>query len=317
MNATLSLSCDHGSLRWRSHRALIASSSKSKWRFDCSIFCLADISESACKRTAELGSRMVTSIFRQLARALLPDTWRTTLSGAIPRYSRLSQGSGTGLYFDSGPGNSAYRTGANELPVQVALARYLRAGDVFYDIGANVGFFTVIGARLVGPTGAVYAFEPVKQNARFVRRNAQRNGFGNVTVIPKAVSDRTGRASLYLAEYAGGAVLSVAAPPPDLKGTVCVDAVSIDDSCATGKLPAPSVVKIDVEGAELHVLNGMRRTLVNATPVVIFELDDRTKDALAKKQAACEDLLRSLGYSVERIEDSYTCLLYTLRAHET
>jgi len=248
---------------------------------------------------------MATSVLRELARFFLPDAWRARCAGPFWRYGRMLQGPGTGLYFDSGSGNPAYRTGANELPVQALLAKYLRPGDVLFDIGANVGFFTVIGARLVGPTGAVYAFEPVDEMAAFVQRNAARNGYANVTVIPKAVSDRSGQDTLFLAHYAGGAALSVAAPPPDLKGTILVDVVSMDDLCATGELKPPSVVKIDVEGAELHVLIGMQRTLLKSQPILIFELDDRSEVALGQKQAKCEHLLHSLGYSVERIEDSY------------
>jgi FkbM family methyltransferase len=217
----------------------------------------------------------------------------------------MFEGPGTGLYFDSGPGNPAYRSGTNELPVQKLLAKHLRSGDVFYDIGANVGFFSVICARLVGPEGAVYAFEPVTANANYIQKNASRNGIRNVTIIRKAVSDKCGVGSLFLAEYSGGAVLNVAAPPPDLKGTVAVDVVSIDSLVATGTLKPPNVIKIDVEGAELHVLHGMRRTLLSSRPIVILEFDDCSETGLRQKETTCAAFLRTLDYAVERLENSY------------
>ena len=89
-------------------------------------------------------------------------------------------GVASGLKFNSGPASAAYALGRNERPVQEALATYLQPGDVFYDVGANVGFFTIVGAKLVGTAGRVYAFEPVAANAGQVHHNAAINGFEHV-----------------------------------------------------------------------------------------------------------------------------------------
>ena len=124
-------------------------------------------------------------------------------------------GPGRGLHFDPGPSNADYASGDNELPVQQALVDHLRPGAVFYDVGANVGFLTVLGARLVGPHGAVYAFEPVASNALYVHRNAEANRFAQVQVLEKAVSNRNGRGDLNLAKYSGGAALASVEAPPD------------------------------------------------------------------------------------------------------
>ncbi len=83
-------------------------------------------------------------------------------------------------------------------------AQYLKPGDIFYDIGANVGFFTVVAAKLVGASGKVYAFEPEAVNAATLRHNAQINKFAHVTAIEKAVSRTTGQAELLLSDYCGG-----------------------------------------------------------------------------------------------------------------
>jgi FkbM family methyltransferase len=225
--------------------------------------------------------------------------WRT------PRGPRvISAGVGIGLTFDPGPSNPAYGVGDNELPVQNALATHLRPGDVFYDIGANVGYFTVIGARLVGPSGHVYAFEPASESAEFVRRNADRNGFSNVTIVQKAVSDTTGRGELVIVEYSGGAALSTATPVAD-GARVAVDLITIDEFVSEPAVLPPTTVKIDVEGVELEVLRGMADTIREHRPTIVCEIDDETQSAFDEKYRACLDFVRAVGYEVTSLEDSY------------
>lgn len=222
-----------------------------------------------------------------------------------PRDKFIREGVGTGLRFNAAHGNPDYLNGDNELPVQQALAANLHPGDVFYDIGANVGFFTVIGASLVTAQGQVIAFEPVTENAAAVRHNCQLNDFNQVQVNEVAVSNETGRTELRLAHYAGGAALASADPPPDLKGVITVPVITVDELITKRQLPPPAVVKIDVEGAEVNVLRGMRDTLRQYRPVVIYELDDGDAQKLAKKAKLCQDFLQAADYQIRRLEDSY------------
>ena len=105
----------------------------------------------------------------------------------------ISHGIGAGLKFNAGGANPGYALGTSEPPVQDALARLVKPGDVAYDIGANVGFFTVLLGRLVGPTGAVAAFEPLPPTAEALRKNAALNGFVHVTVFAHAVGRAAAR----------------------------------------------------------------------------------------------------------------------------
>jgi FkbM family methyltransferase len=217
----------------------------------------------------------------------------------------ISDGIAAGLRFNAGSSNPEYSLGINEPPVQEAFARYLHKGDVLYDVGANVGFFTVIGAMLIGPSGQVYAFEPVLENAAMIRHNCELNGIEQVTVWDTAVSDKSGFGNLQLAHYSGGAALSVSAPPPDFKGIIQVGLITLDDfSNKNGVLP-PSMVKIDVEGAEIHVLRGMVGTIKKHKPIIIFEIDDENEDSFHKKKAICTDFLQNLDYKIEILPDSY------------
>lgn len=219
--------------------------------------------------------------------------------------NRMKIGVGKGLWFNTAPYGFDYASGNNELPVQEALAHYLKPGNVFYDIGANVGFFTVLAAKLITPTGAVYAFEPVPKNTTYIRQNIALNNFHNVTVIEKAVFNTTGQGELLVPSHPGGAALSTTTTPPDVQYAMTVELISIDNLVFQQKLTPPAVVKIDVEGAEINVLQGMCRTIQEFRPIVIYEIDDEKEEPFKQKQETCDAFLRNLGYQITPLENSY------------
>lgn len=218
---------------------------------------------------------------------------------------RVRAGPGMGLRIGRGEASADYRHGTNELPVQVAIVDALRADGVFFDIGANVGFFSLLAARAVGSRGVVHAFEPVHANAARIGANARYNRLGNVVVHEVAVTDASGTVTLVLAAHPGGAAVASAGAPPDAVGSVEVPAVTVDELVLHGSVRAPSVVKIDVEGAEAAVLRGMAGTLEQYRPVVVCEVDAADADVLAAKRIAVSGLLVAAGYDVEDLEPSY------------
>jgi FkbM family methyltransferase len=246
------------------------------------------------------------SLIAQLAQLeASPQIRRLAYWGIKNRDFTMQQGVGKGLKFNAGKANPEGALGTYELPVQQALSNYLKSGDVFYDIGANVGFFTVLAAKLVGSSGKVYAFEPDRQNADCIRHNIQLNQFNNTAVWQKAVSHTTGTGELLLAEYSGGHTLSVVDRPPDLAGSITVELVSIDDLISQGKLTPPNLVKIDVEGAELDVLRGMIQTIKQYQPIIIYEVDAAKQDSFQQKNESIEALIYSLDYKIVPLENSY------------
>jgi FkbM family methyltransferase len=232
--------------------------------------------------------------------------------GLIP-FREMTSGVAAGSRFYAGPSNAEYGTGANELPVQSALAGQLRPGMTFFDVGANVGFFTVIGARLVGPSGKVFAFEPVAQNAAHVRLNCRANRLENVQVIVGAVGDVSGEGTLMRARYSGGAVLESAGKPPDFLRAESTRILRLDDWVEAGTLPVPHAIKVDVEGAELQVLKGARETLARHFPAVIFEVDGPDGTTVDVQNSSCSEFLRSLGYSVTELQNSYPGIDWVVR----
>ncbi|MGB3405414.1 MAG: FkbM family methyltransferase [Microcoleaceae cyanobacterium] len=223
-----------------------------------------------------------------------------------------SQGLGTGLKFCPDKSNPDFAKGIYELPLQKAFASYLQPGHVFYDIGANIGFFTVLAAQLVGKSGSVYAFEPVPENAERVRYNAKLNQFSNVTVYQKAVSANTGEGNLLLAHHSGGATLSTVGTPPDLRGSMQVELVCIDELVAKKKIKPPTAVKVDVEGAEIEVLKGMLKTIDQYKPIIFYEVDDGNKESFQQKSDALESFIRKLGYKIITLEDAYPTVAWNV-----
>lgn len=183
--------------------------------------------------------------------------------------------------------------GILEVPGQEALRRKLGPGATFFDVGANVGFLTLLGARLVGPPGRVVAFEPMPANAAAIRAHASANGFGWVTVREQAVGERSERTTLSVPTDASWAFLEHRDPAREVAKRLPVELVALDD---LRDLPQPDVLKIDTEGAEAEVLRGMRELAERSRPVILAEMH--------ANNAEFADLAESLGYRVENLEST-------------
>jgi FkbM family methyltransferase len=184
--------------------------------------------------------------------------------------------------------------GTLEPPVQEALRRLLAPGDVFYDVGANVGFFTLLGARLVGPTGVVVAFEPVPWCARAVARNIEMNGFAHARIRAEAVGEADGGARLLVVGEASWSHLESTGRHADVRDEIDVRVVSLDSLVGSGAIAPPDVLKIDTEGAELQVIEGARATIARHRPAIVCELHDTN--------AAFVALMDQLGYVTTNLD---------------
>lgn len=164
--------------------------------------------------------------------------------------------------------------GTLEPPVVEALRRTVRPGHVVYDVGANLGYYTLAAARLVGPQGRVVAFEPVPWCAEAVACNIALNGLAHAEIRAQAVGAESGRARLLVVEEASWSHLASTGRHAQTREEIDVDVVVLDELVAAGELPAPDVLKVDVEGAELQVVEGLRETIARHGPRIICELHD-------------------------------------------
>jgi FkbM family methyltransferase len=193
--------------------------------------------------------------------------------------------------------HSLLLVGSYEPETTRVLIQLLRPGMTMVDVGANIGYYTLLAARAVGPVGHVYAFEPVESTCQLLLRNVQANGYERrVTVVPKAVCDRTRRVRLYLSPRSS----TTASLYPDStwnRPSVDVDAVSLDDFFSGEGWPRVDVVKMDIEGAEAAALKGMRELSArNPTLSMIVEVPRSGGEGEFRIKAFC-DALQSLGFS--------------------
>jgi len=151
--------------------------------------------------------------------------------------------------------------GAYESRQLRAIQRHVRRGDVVYDLGAHVGYLSLLFSRLTGEEGVVYAFEPDEENCGFVRRHLELNGVRNVRIVQTAVSQEVGTATFLRHSSAKGGL------HPDGDQTVSV--VSLNAFVASGA-PLPDVIKMDIEGAESYALLGARETLRAKHPIIFL-----------------------------------------------
>jgi FkbM family methyltransferase len=211
-------------------------------------------------------------------------------------------GAGRGLRVRFGDSALTRAISRVEPQVEDTLLSLLSPGDVFYDIGANVGWYSLLAARAVGSTGRVVAFEPSVSNAALLQENVAANRLTNVTTIAAAVTDQSGWATfLYGGSLEGRlskddceAQAQRRAARKTPKRSWVVPILALDSWLAETAQPPPSVLKIDVEGAEVGVLRGMTQTLHTAKPALIIELHN-TRTEVA-------DMLDSVGYKHAPIE---------------
>jgi FkbM family methyltransferase len=167
--------------------------------------------------------------------------------------------------------------------------RRLRRGMTVWDVGANVGLYTLPSARAVAPAGRVYAFEPMPRNLDLLRRHVAMNRLSNVEICEAAVGDMRG--TLRMAE--GDSPSEFHADPA---GRWQVPAVTLDDWLAASGSLAPDVVKIDVEGSDDAVLRGGARTFAAYRPPIYLALHGE------RQRRECAALLDGWGYRVTSLE---------------
>ena len=183
--------------------------------------------------------------------------------------------------------------GSYEANKQKRFAEVVRAGDIVLDLGANVGFYTLLAAKLVGPDGLVIAMEPLPANLRFLYGHLGLNGVTNVAVLPYAVAGEAG-----MLEFEAGENNSMGRLQRG--GALQVRAVRLDDLFPGSGIPVPTVVKIDIEGGEAAALAGGERFFREARPKIFLATHGTAV------HARCVEQLQSWGYRIEPVEPGAT-----------
>ncbi|MCI0336622.1 MAG: FkbM family methyltransferase [Acidobacteria bacterium] len=172
------------------------------------------------------------------------------------------------------------RMGIYELHVQYKLKELLNEGDVYFDVGANNGYLSLLGAKCVGLNGMVYSIEPLPQNARSLQKLMDENLVENCQLIEKAVSNRSGMIEFYLGDDYDPYTPSL------IRGrrsqVMNVGVMTLDDFANDHRWP--DLIKLDVEGAEVMALEGAKKILASANaPKWLIEVHSKEIDQEVRK----------------------------------
>lgn len=175
--------------------------------------------------------------------------------------------------------------------ITMFLEKNLSKGSTFFDIGANVGYYSILASKLVGKGGHVFAFEPEAKNFESLKNNILLNNCKNITPFKKAIANQSGKSKLHIhPSNEGGHSIEQLEGSLDYQQveTISFDAFQkelfVDNASSV-------VIKIDVEGFELEVLKGMKSNLIrNDAPTIVCEVSRHTKEVF--------DLVRSCGYKI-------------------
>jgi len=192
--------------------------------------------------------------------------------------------------------------GRYEASTRAWCQRLVRSGMVVVDVGAhNIGYYTRFFARRVGTEGVVLAFEPCPENYAVLRYNLRPSRFRNVRIFDKAVSSRDGTAPLFISP--GHSNHSLIAGYAGAQGQVEVETVTLDSFLPRYQIHRVDFVKIDVEGGEIQVLEGMHQTVQRSLPDLhmVVEYNPAALRAGGYAPTALLCLLDEMGFRPYRI----------------
>jgi FkbM family methyltransferase len=178
--------------------------------------------------------------------------------------------------------------GFYERSKQDLIARIVKSNSVFYDVGANVGIYSLLASMLVG-SGKVFAFEPLPRNMEFLSEHLRLNAISNVELVPVAVSDKVGSAQFDVEAtgYMGHLTSN--------GGGLQVHVETLDSLVSSGRILPPDYIKMDIEGAEILALHGASETFKQHRPTLF--LATHGQDV----RAECWRLLESWGYECKAL----------------
>jgi FkbM family methyltransferase len=209
--------------------------------------------------------------------------------------------------------------------VQKAVQARLQPGMVALDIGANVGFFTIMMADIVGQSGKIFSFEPIPENYSLLKKNVEENKFSSVTTYKKAISNTNGVAKITKNPINdGGHSLGNLSENPDLSGQdikklqIDIETITLDSFIEENNIGKVDFIKMDVEGAEHLVLKGGKKLLSRSdAPVIVCELMERAQKQFGYSAKKLYYDFTALGYKCFSLESNFPQLSeQDIRSHE-
>ena len=207
----------------------------------------------------------------------------------------------------------AHLLGMYEPELETAIAELLAPGMVAFDVGAHIGYMSLLMARQVTESGKVYVFEPLPSNVELLAKTMQINHFGQVIVVSAAVSSCSGEATLLLGKNPSTNRLIKPEALQIDRPAIQVKTISLDDFAAEAQIQRVDLIKIDIEGHELEALRGAQRLLEQSKPSIVCEF--HSVDLYREGTA----WLGRLGYVLRDIElyrVPHVVAVHTQKGHE-
>jgi len=203
---------------------------------------------------------------------------------------RIRSGELRGWRWIAGSSTNGCWLGTYERHMQRLFCERIRPGATVFDVGANVGFFTLLASKLAGHSGRVYAFEPLPRNLDFLERHVRINELANVHVEALAVAATSGEAHFRIAPHASMGGLAEG-------GDLRVVTASLDDLIAGGRVARPDFIKMDIEGAESDALRGAATLLASGSLTIALSTHGW------QQHETCWTTLADAGFNVELLKD--------------
>ena len=177
--------------------------------------------------------------------------------------------------------------GTYELDKQVLFSKYIKSGMTVFDVGANVGYYSLLASLLTGNEGKVFSFEPLPENIAYLKKHIELNKLKNVRVVENAVSNEVSKLRFTATDNRSMSHISN-------EGEIEIETTNLDEFIKEGN-PLPDLIKMDIEGAEFDALAGAKELLKRKKPVIFLATHS------AELRAKCLKLLTEHGYSIKPI----------------
>jgi FkbM family methyltransferase len=198
-----------------------------------------------------------------------------------------------------------YWLGTYEMELQVAIRKYISPGMVAYDIGANIGYISLLLGRATGGNGMVYAFEALPANLKRLNENIKLNSMEKrIKVIANAVIDEERSVEFLIGRSGGMGKVKGSAGRTEFHypETIIIEGISLDHFIYADGNEPPDVIKLDIEGGEILALPGMQTLLSRKRPIILLELHGETATEI------CWNILSEKNYEICSIHPPYNVI---------
>ncbi|MEX1120802.1 MAG: FkbM family methyltransferase [Balneolales bacterium] len=178
----------------------------------------------------------------------------------------------------------------------------IREGNTIFDIGANLGYYSVQFAEKTGNKGSVYSFEPLDYQLQYLKQNISLNRLDHITVEKQIVSDRAGEQTIYFSSSKNSGQSSIHTPTKTFES---IPAITLDDYCRENNIARIDLIKIDVEGHEYKVVTGMESLLSSKSVGSLFiEINDANLKQSGSSGKELVNFLNNKGYKAYKITET-------------